>query len=51
VISDVNGRVAETYSKISSNKETISLSKKARGIYFLKIIKENNIEVINIIKE
>jgi hypothetical protein len=51
IISDVNGRVVETYSDLSSNKETISLSNQARGIYFLKIIKEDNLEVIKIIKE
>ena len=51
VISDVNGRVVETYSDLSSDKETINLSNQARGIYFLKIIKEDNLEVIKLIKE
>jgi predicted outer membrane repeat protein len=51
IISDVNGRVVDSYSNLSSDKEIINLSNQARGIYFLKIIKEDNLEVIKLIKE
>lgn len=50
-ISDLNGRVIESRYDLGSNKEMISLSEYENGMYILRVIQDENISIIKIIKE
>ena len=51
IISDMNGRVIETFTNIASDKEMINLSNYAEGMYILRVIQAENISIIKLIKE
>lgn len=50
-ITDVNGKIIQHIPKVSSDKESIDLSKQSNGVYFVKIIGENNVKTLKIIKK
>ncbi|MBN2728693.1 MAG: T9SS type A sorting domain-containing protein [Bacteroidales bacterium] len=50
-ISDLNGRVIESRYDLGSDKEMISLAEYENGMYILRVIQDENISIIKIIKE